>query len=172
MKAYLALLGVVLFVTPAAAQLTPFEIQVGYGMSDSFRMNSGDRGRIEGLEVGVSQAFLKLPFVGELRIGISALLGGQLGGDDDGNVYRLFARYKTPSAGPNGMYGVVGVNFSRAEARRDAFDDFDRAGVDLGVGLPLGSPLPLLPNAALELIHHQSSKAQLRGWTLSVVVRI
>lgn len=156
----------------ASAQLTPFEFGAAYAQSGSFTKSVGGKGRIEGIELSISQSFLKLPFVGEARLGVSALLGGGLnGGDSDGNVYRIFARYKTPSAGPTGFYGLIGINVARAEGRAGSFTHVNGSGIDLGVGTPLGAMFPGMPSASLEFINHQSSDPQLRGWSLGLTMR-
>lgn len=172
MKRILVLAAVCLSL-PAAAQITPFEIGVGWGQSGSFTKDTGGRGRLEGVELTLSQSLLKLPFVGEARLGVSALLSGQLGiGDDLGNVYRLFAQYHTPSFGPQGFYGIVGMHFAHAEGANGAFDNVNASGIDLGLGIPLGAPAPLLPKTAIEVVNHQNSKSQLRGWSVTFLIRL
>jgi len=159
---------------PAAAQITPFEIGVGWGQSASFTKDSGGRGRLDGIELTLAQSLMKLPFIGEARIGASALLGGQLtsGGDADGNVYRLFAQYHTPSFGPQGFYGIVGSHYARAEGRGGSFDHVEAMGFDIGVGMALGAPAPLLPKTAIEVVNHQNSRSQLRGWSVTFLIRL
>ena len=138
----------------ASAQLTPFEVSVGWGQSGSFTRDSGGRGKLEGPVFSVSQSFVNLPFVGEARIGLSAFLGGQLshGSDTDGNVYRVFGRYKTPTVAKD-LYGIIGANYSWGKGR----------------GGPSAAPLP---RASLEFISHQSARAQLRGWSLNLSLRL
>lgn len=159
---------------PAAAQITPFEIGVGYGQSASFTRDSGGRGKLEGLELTISQSLLRLPFIGDARVGISVLLGGQLigSGDTEGNVYRLFAQYHTPAFGPGGFYGIFGTHYARAEGRGGSFDRAEAMGIEIGLGIPLGAPAPLLPKLALEVVNHQNSRSQLRGWSIGFVIRL
>jgi hypothetical protein len=158
----------------AIGQLTPFEFGAGYGRSASFAKNSGGSGALVGPEFSVSQALLALPLSGEVRIGASALFGGSLssGSDADGSVYRLFARWKSPSAGPESLYGVVGVYWGTAQSKGNSFDNVHGTGLDLGVGMPAGQILPGLPKTSFELIFHQGSEPQLRGWSVGVVVRL
>lgn len=155
------------------AQLTPFEIGVGYGQTGRFDLDSGGRGRLEGPVLSLSQSFLKLPFVGEARIGASMLFGGQLesGGDTDGTLLRVFGRYNTPSVG-TGFYGLIGVYWARAEGRGGSFGETNRSGVDLGVGMPLGNPTGGIAKTTLELVNHQSGSSQFRGWSLMLLVRL
>lgn len=167
-------LAAVCFSLPAAAQVTPFEIGVGYGQSASFTRDSGGTGRLEGVELTASQSLLRLPFIGDARVGISVLLGGQIigSGDTEGNVYRLFAQYHTPSFGPQGFYGIVGTHYARAEGRGGSFDRAEAMGIDLGIGMPLGVPAPLLPKAAIEVVNHQNPRSQLRGWSVTFLIRL
>lgn len=157
----------------ASAQVTPFEIGVGYGQSGTFDKDSGGRGKLEGPELSISQAYLKLPFVGEAKVGASMLFGGQLkhGSDADGSVFRLFARYNTPAVG-NGIYGIGGFWWGRAKGRGGSFGTLNRSGIDLGVGLPLNNPVGKVVKSSLELVNHQSARAQFRGWTLMAVFRL
>ncbi|HRK23264.1 MAG TPA: hypothetical protein PLX06_15700 [Fimbriimonadaceae bacterium] len=155
------------------AQVTPFEIGVGYGQSGRFDRDSGGRGELKGPELTISQSYVKLPFVGEARIGASMLFGGQLesGDDTDGTVLRVFARYKSPSFG-SGLYAIGGVYWGQAKGRAGSFGEMNRSGVDLGLGMPLGNPTAGLAKTSLELIHHQSARAQFRGWSLGLMVRL
>lgn len=158
-----------LFVAPfATAQITPFEFGAAYSQSASIDLTAGGTGKLEGVEFSISQAILKLPFLGEARYGVSALFSN---GEADGSLYRLFARYKSPSAGPNGLYGIVGVNWSHADPRSSSFSSKNGIGADVGGGLPMGSLFPGLPSASLEFLYHQSSEDALRGWSLGVTVR-
>jgi hypothetical protein len=155
-------------------QLTPFEFGAGYAQSGPFDKDTGGRGKLKGLELSISQSVVSFPILGEARIGASVLLGGvgNSGDDTDGTVFRLFARYKTIQVGSNSLYGLAGIFWARADGRGGSFDAFDGTGVDVGGGLPLGSILPGLPGGALELIFHQASDPQLRGWSLVFVVRM
>jgi len=157
----------------ASAQLTPFEVSVGWGQSGSFTRDSGVRGKLEGPVFSVSQSFADLPFVGEVRIGLSAFLGGQLshGSDTDGNVYRVFGRYKTPTIAKN-LYGIVGANYSWGKGRGGSFGEVSRIGGDIGVGMPIGPSAAALPRASLEFLSHQSARSQLRGWSLNLSLRL
>lgn len=158
---------------PASAQLTPFEVGIGYGQSGSFTRDSGGRGKLEGPVISISQSFLSLPMAGEARVGISALLGGQLGSgnDTDGNVYRVFGRYRTPSMG-KGVYGIVGAHYAFAKGRGGSFDEVSRIGGDIGLGMPLGPSTPVLPRASIEVLSHQSARSQLRGWSVNLALRL
>ncbi len=151
----------------ALAQLTPFEIGAGYAQSGSFDKDTGGRGRIEGLSLSLSQSVLRLPLAGEVRLGASGILNGS-----DGSLVRVFGRYRSPSGGPNGGYGILGVWWARAEGKDGAFDTKDGTGVDVGIGLPLGGVLPGLPSVSLELISHQGNVAQPRGWSAVASFRL
>jgi hypothetical protein len=150
-------------------QLTPFEVGVGYGQSGTFTKDSGGRGKLEGPVISISQSLLSLPAAGEVRVGASALLGTS--GGADGNVYRVFARYRTPSLGM-GLYGTAGVHWAYADGRSGSFDKVSRIGGDIGVGIPLGPTVPVLPKATLEVLSHQSARSQLRGWSATLTIRL
>lgn len=163
-----------LIVAASQADVTPFTINVNYAWSNSFTRLNGTTGRLSGIELGVSQSVVKLPFLGEARLGVSALLGGvlQKGGDADGTVYRIFAWYKTPMAGPSGVYGLGGLHFASAQARGGAFDSVSGFGMDFGIGIPLkAAPVPGGPGAAIELMYHQGAHAQTRGYSVGVNIR-
>jgi hypothetical protein len=166
MKA-IALLATLALAGAALCQLTPFELGAGYGQTNSYTRSTGGQAKIAGMEFSVSQAILRLPFVGEARIGLSGLFD-----NDEGNVFRLFGHYRSPSAGPNGLYGVIGVFYARAESKGNSFNDFNGSGLEYGAGLPLGSFFPGLPSVAIEWVNHQSSRAQLRGWSLELKIRL
>ena len=160
-----------LVVSAAQADVTPFTINVNYAVSNSFTKLNGTSGRLAGIEVAVSQSVVKLPFLGEARLGVSALLGGvlQKGGDADGTIYRLFAWYKTPYAGPSGAYGLGGFHYASAQSRGGAFDNVSGFGMDLGIGIPLKSaPVPGGPGIALEVMYHQGAHAQTRGYSIGL----
>jgi len=165
-----------LFAVPAvsSAQITPFEIGVGYGQSGRFTRDSGGRGRMVGPEVSVSQNVVSLPVAGNIRIGASAFFGGGLehGSDTDGTVYRVFAHYKSPNLGPSGIYILVGGHYAIGKGRGGSFDEEKRAGADFGVGMGLGPGGLPLPKTSIELIAHQNTKAQLEGWSLMLKLRL
>ncbi len=156
------------------ADVTPFSISVNYAWSNSFTKLNGSTGRLEGIELGVSQSVVKLPFLGEARVGVSALLGGILrkGADTDGTIYRVFAWYKTPMAGPSGIYGLGGFSYANAQSRGGAFNNVSGFGVDFGVGFPLKTAsVPGVPTPALEVMWHQGSHAQTRGFSVGINIK-
>jgi hypothetical protein len=158
----------------AASQVTPFEFGIGYGQSSRFDRDSGGRGRLEGPVVSISQSVFSLPVAGSVRVGASALFGGGLsqGSDTDGNVYRLFVHYKSPSLGPSGIYVLIGGHWATAKGRGGSFGEVDRAGADFGLGMGLGPGGLPVPKTSLELVAHQNKKAQLEGYTLSLKLRL
>lgn len=170
------LLLVPLFALPvfAAAQVTPFEIGIGYGQSDRFDKDSGGRGRLIGPELSISQSVFSLPATGSIRVGASAFFGGGLehGSDTDGDVYRLFVHYKSPTLGAAGVYIVVGGHWATAKGRGGSFDKATRAGADSGVGMNLGAGGTPLPKTALEVISYRSKRDQLQGWVVSLKLRL
>lgn len=156
----------------AAAQVSPFNINVNYAWSNSFNLNGGGTGRLSGIEVGVSQSVVKLPFLGEARVGATALFGNLFRGNGvDGSLYRIFAWYKTPMAGPSGVYGLGGFHYATASGRGGTFDTVSGFGVDFGIGIPLSAGVPGVPSPAIEVMYHQGSRAQLRGFSIGVNVR-
>lgn len=163
-----------LAVCAAQADVTPFTINVNYAWSNSFTRLNGTSGRLSGVEVAVSQSVVKLPFLGEARVGASALLGGflQKGGDADGNVYRIFAWYKTPMGEAAGVYGLGGFHWATAQPRGGSFDTVSGFGMDIGFGFPLKTgPVPGAPGAALEFMYHQGAHAQTRGFSVGINIR-
>ncbi len=156
------------------ADVTPFTINVNYAWSNTFTRSNGSSGRLSGIEIGVAQSVVKLPFLGEARVGVSALLGGllQKGGDADGNVYRVFAWYKTPMAGPSGVYALGGFSYANAQSRGGSFNNVSGFGADFGVGIPLKTGgVPGVPTPALELMWHQGAHAQTRGFSIGINVK-
>lgn len=152
------------------AQVTPFNINVGYGWSNTFDLKTGGSGRLQGIELGASQSIVKLPVLGEARVGGSLLLAGTMGGGGvKGTGYRVYAWYKTPYAGPKGVYGLGGLSYSGANG--SDFDSVSGIGFDFGLGIPLSSSLPGVPSPSLELMYHQGSHAQTRGFSVSVSVK-
>lgn len=166
--------GLLLAAGVAQADVTPFSISVNYAFSNSFRKLNGTSGRLEGIELGVSQSVVKLPFMGEARVGVSALLGGMLrrGSDTDGTVYRVFAWYKTPMAGPSGVYALGGFSYANAQSRGGAFNNVSGFGADFGIGIPLKTaPVPGVPMPTLEVMWHQGSHAQTRGISVGINIK-
>ncbi len=165
MKRIVLLAGLTVAAVSAHAQVTPFTINVSYGRTNTFDLNGGGSGYIAGAELSVAQSILKLPFIGEARVGASALFGNSImKGPVDGTVYRLFAWYKTPMAGPNGMYGLGGFSYATAQSRGGAFDNASGIGFDFGIGIPLSmGGVGKISRSALEFVYHQGSKAQTRG---------
>jgi hypothetical protein len=157
----------------SGAQVTPLTIHAGYHRTNTFTAANGNRTHLEGIELGVSQSYVRLPFLGEIRLGASVVFGGALrrGGDADGNIFAVQASYRTPSAGPNGLYGLTGFGYYSAQARGRSFDNVSGLGVHFGVGLPLSSPVPGVPAPAIELQYRLGPKEQLRGLSLGLALR-
>jgi len=155
------------------AQVTPITLHAGYHRTNTFTATNGNRTSLEGIELGVSQSYVKLPFLGEIRLGASVVLGGVLrkGGDADGNIFAIQASYRTPMAGPNGLYGLGGVGFYSAQSRGNSFSNVSGVGVHFGVGLPLSSPVPGVPAPAIELQYRLGPKEQLRGLSVGLALR-
>lgn len=155
----------------SCADVTPFTINVNYAWSNSFDLNGGGSGRLQGLELAVSQSLLKLPMLGEARVGVSALFGNVLSrGGEDGTLYRIFAYYKTPMAGPSGVYGLGGLSYASATGRNGNFDTQSGLGLDFGFGFPIGTGVPGVPGAAIEVMYHQGAKAATRGFSVGLNV--
>ena len=166
-KRILALVAVAGACGVAQAQVTPLRVEAAY-----YRSNNFNGSYLSGIELGISQSLLSLPIVGEVRLGASAMFGRALGmGGLDGNLYRLHGTYKTPSAGPNGLYGLAGLNWQTAQARNSSFGNESGFGVQFGVGLPLSTGLPGIPSASIEAMYRIGPKAPLRGFSVGVGVR-
>lgn len=153
-------------ISPIPTQLSPFTFELGYYHSNSF---SGTH--LSGVELGVSQSILNLPVVGELRVGASLVFSKFLGSGADGNLYRLRALYKTPGAGPQGAYGLAGINFQSAQANGGSFQSQSGFGVEFGVGIPLTHGLPGMPTPAIEVGYRLGPKDVLRGFSAGVTVK-
>ena len=163
----------------AAAQKSLPQFEVSYYQSDSITLNGGGSGRLQGLNLGVSQSLVNLPLFGEARVGFTYLLQGGIGGNSsaEGNLWRLYAAYTTPSAGPSGFYGLGGIFYANATARNNSFDSVSGLGFHVGVGIPLspgggggGMGVPV-PKAAIEFKYFYGSKAALRGFSIGAIVR-
>ncbi len=160
----------------AAAQKSLPQLEVSYYQSNSINLNGGGTGTLKGLMLGVSQSLVSLPFVGEARVGFNYLVKGGIGGNSgaDGNLWRVYAAYNTPAAGPNGIYGLTGFFYGNATARNNSFGSVAGFGFMVGVGLPLGggtSKLPGVPKMALEAKYNYGSQAALRGFQVGLLVR-
>lgn len=153
----------------AQGKLTPFHFELGIFRSQSIQASGGGTTHFSGLEFGVSQSFLSLPVVGELRVGASVALGRTFGGGSNGQLYRLRGLYKTPGAGPNGAYGLVGVNFQAAQSNN--FSNASGVGLEFGVGIPLSIPVPKIPSPAIEIGYRLGPNAALRGFSAGLSVR-
>ncbi len=161
----------------AAAQKSLPQLEVSYYQSNSIDLNGGGSGTLKGLMFGISQSLVSLPFVGDARVGVNFLVKGGIGGSSsaDGNLWRIYAVYNTPAAGPNGIYGLTGFFYGNATARNNSFDSVSGLGFMIGVGLPLGNVggvgVPGIPKIALEAKYSYGSKAALRGFQVGVLVR-
>lgn len=153
----------------ASGKLTPFTFELGFFRSQSIPAHAGGDTHLSGLEFGVSQSFLSLPVVGELRVGGSVVLGRTFGGGANGQLYRLRGLYKTPSVGPNGAYGLVGLNFQSVQS--SAFSNESGVGMEFGVGIPLPLGIPKLPSPALEIGYRLGPSNALRGFSAGVSVK-
>lgn len=170
------LLSLAALSTLGAAQVLPAEFGIGYASSARFARDSGGYGRLTGPELTIQQKLLNVPLLGEASIGVSAFLGGVLqnGGDTDGNVFRVFARGKSPGAGPNGMYFIGGPYMAFGSGRGGSFGEVNGVGLDVGLGFPLALNLglPSMPSTSVEIINHQGSRAELRGWSVGIMIRM
>lgn len=164
------LVGLAALGAAAQAQLTPFTLEAGYFHSSSFASKSGGSTHLSGLELGASQTVFQVPMAGEIRVGGSILFGGTLGGGARGTLWRARALYKTPSAGPEGLYGFGGFNFMSAQGD-NSFSSQSGFGVEAGIGLPLKNPVPGVPSPSIELSYRLGPKNQMRGLSAGVSVR-
>lgn len=157
----------------AAAQKSMPQIEVSYYQSNSIDLKAGGSGTMKGVMLGVSQSLVQLPFVGDARLGFNYLLNS--GSSAEGNLWRLYAVYNTPSAGPNGIYGLTGFFYGNATARNNSFDSVSGFGFTIGVGIPLGNVggigVPGVPKTAIEAKYNYGSKAALRGFQVGVLIR-
>lgn len=141
------------------APITPFAFYGGYFRGNSFSDNSGNRIHISGLEAGVQQSLISLPLIGSANIGASVVFGGSLkeSGSASGNLYRVYANYKSPTEGPMSIYGIAG--FGVYVASGNGFRTQTSLGPEIGIGIPLKAPIPGAPGIAIEARYRFGSRA-------------
>jgi len=162
-------MSVVLAAAASAAPITPFTIYGGYFRGNTFTNRAGAGVHLAGPELGIQQSLLSLPLVGQVDVGASALFSGSgFGGGDSGNLYRLYAQYKSPTAGPNSIYGIAGLSFNWAQG--SSFDSQHGIATEFGIGFPIKAPLPGAPGIGLEARYRSGSKSAFRGIGLGVTV--
>jgi hypothetical protein len=162
----------------SAAQASLPQFEVSYFQSDSINLNGGGSGRLQGINLGVSQSLISLPLFGDARVGFTYMLNGGIGGGGsaDGNIWRLYAAYTSPMAGPNGIYGLGGIFYANATSRNNSFQSESGFGFHVGLGVPISTPgsgmgVPGVPKAALEFKYFYGSKSALRGFSIGAIVR-
>jgi hypothetical protein len=153
----------------APAQLTPFTVEAGWHWTRSVNLNDGRSTSLSGFEVGASQSLLRLPLVGEARIGGSMFFGR--GGGATANVLRIFAMYESPSAGPQGIYGKFGFGYYTVTASSGNFEAGGGLGTEIGIGIPLSARVPGLPSPSIELTYRFGPRAVHSGLTLAAAVQ-
>lgn len=157
----------------SAAPITPFSFYGGYFRGNSFSNHAGNSVHFSGFELGAQQSLVSLPLIGQVDLGASVVFGGSLkdSGSVNGNIYRIYANYKTPSAGPSSIYGIGGFGYYWASG--SSFDTQNGFGTELGVGIPIKGPLPKfpgVPGAAIEARYRFGSKAATRGFAVGLTV--
>src|SRR5215469_1873237 len=95
----------------SAAPITPFSIYGGYFGGGNFTNHLGDRIHLSGFEVGLQQSLVSLPILGSVDIGASVVFSGSAGGGASGNLYRIYADYKSMTVPGSSVYGIGGFNF-------------------------------------------------------------
>jgi hypothetical protein len=157
-------------VATASATITPFSFYAGYFRGNSFNNSAGNSVHISGFELGAQQSLVNLPLVGQVDLGASVAFGGSLrdSGSVNGTLYRIYAQYKTPTAGPNSLYGIGGFGYYIATG--GGFDRQSGLGSEIGVGLPIKAPVPGVPGAALEARYRFGSKAATKGFSIGLSV--
>lgn len=162
----------------SAAQASLPQFEVSYYQSDSITLNGGGSGRLQGINLGVSQSVVSLPLFGDARVGFTYLMNGGIGGGGsaDGNIWRLYAAYTTPNAGPKGIYGLGGIFYANATSRNNSFNSVSGFGFHVGLGIPISTSggnmnVPGIPKIALEFKYFYGSKAALRGFSVGAIVR-
>jgi hypothetical protein len=162
--------------TCGAQSLMGIGVRAGYTVSSSFTGKSGLSGSLQGPEVGVDIPIgLPLPIngLGGLQFNISpsffSATGGWGGSPVQGNVYRFVgtARFSPPGSP---VYFRIGAGFAYAAATQSDFTSQSAYETQIGVGLGILNNLPALKITA-DVTYHQSSLAQVRGWTLGLSVR-
>jgi len=143
------------------------QVRIGYQFGDSFRLNNGKTGNLNGPTVGLDFAFSHAKGL-TLAFSPSIVLAGQLshGGDTDGRAYRftLSAMHDiTRSA-----YGRLEAGFAHTESRGTQFDDVDDFIVGAAVGFRLGHVPAVVKHfqPSLEIGGFISRQRQLSGATV------
>lgn len=155
----------------ASAGITPFSLYAGYFRSNSFDTSSG-RKYLDGPELGISQSLVKLPLLGQVDLGASVLFGGGFGHGSSakGNLYRIHADYKSPSAGPNGFYFIGGLGAYWAQSSSGSFSNKSGIGTEFGIGLPFKTPIPGAPGFGIEARYRMGPSAVLRGFSIGATL--
>ncbi|MHB8635061.1 MAG: hypothetical protein ACYC96_01150 [Fimbriimonadaceae bacterium] len=148
-------------------------VRAGYSVSGSFAGKTGNSGSLVGPELGLDIPFgLPLPIsgLGGLQFNLSPSLfvanGGWSGAAFQGDVYRVLAtaRLDIP-ASP--VYLRIGAGLAYASGSHGDFTSQGAYETQLGVGVSIFNKLPALKISA-DLSYHQSSLAQVRGWTIGL----
>ncbi|HLK15033.1 MAG TPA: hypothetical protein VKT78_09520 [Fimbriimonadaceae bacterium] len=167
-----------LFILPCVAgaqALSGATIRAGYTVSSSFTDRNGFSGSLEGPEVGLDLPIgLPLPVsgLGGLQFALSPSFmsgtGGFSGSPERGNVYRLIGTARlAPPGSP--VYIRFGTGYAYAADTQSQFTSQSAYEAQFGVGMSL-TKLPVL-NLSAEILYHQSSVAQVRGWTFGLSAR-
>ena len=162
----------VLSACASAAPITPFGFYAGDVRGNSFSDRAGTRVHLSGFELGLQQSLVSLPLLGAVDIGASVVFGGSLkdNGSVNGNLYRLYAQYKSPSGlGP--IYALGG--FGYYWARGSSFNNQTGFGTEIGLGYPLklGGNIPGLPGAAIEARYRWGQRSATTGWSIGASVQ-
>jgi len=151
----------------SAAPITPFSIYGGYFRGGSFNDQLGNRVHMSGFEVGLQQSLVSLPILGAVDLGVSVVFSGTDGGGVHGNLYRVYANYKTPAAPGTSVYGIAGFAYSYANG--SSFSTESGLGTEFGIGFPLKLGLPGAPGAAIEARYRQG-RAAATGFSIGLNV--
>jgi hypothetical protein len=154
----------------SAAPITPFSVYAGYYGGSSFHDKNGNSIHLSGGELGIQQSLVSLPLFGQVDLGASAVFGGTFHGSSsaNGNLYRIYAQYKTPSGpGPGSPYGIAAFSFYSANGSN--FSGQSGLGTEFGVGIPLKAPIPGSPGFAIEARYRGfGAKAADKGFSIGV----
>lgn len=158
------------FAAFSAASITPFSVYGGYFRSNSFLDDSGHSVHLSGFELGLQQSLVSLPLLGTVDLGASILLGNSLhdSGSVNGNLFRIYAQYKTPTAGPASIYGIGALAFYSATG--SGFSTKSGLGTEIGIGIPLKTPVPGVPSPTIEARYRFGNRAATTGFSVGVSV--
>lgn len=160
----------------AGAQTLGIGVRAGYTFSSSFTSRFGNSGTLQGPEFAVDVPIgLPLPIngLGGVQFLFSPSIMTAQGGwsltDFQGTVYRVIAGAKLNL--PNSpVYFRVGAGFAYATSQDNDFASVTAYETQWAIGVGLLNNVHAF-NLSAEVAYHQSSAAEISGWTIGLAAR-